>query len=226
MSEPRRRALDEEVADELLEAIWTCREDGRRSMSCVLDSAHVPVTTDCVETLAEMGLVRQSDDGFLELTSDGEERASNVIRRHRLAERLLVDILGLNEEQYEELACSFEHHVVPEVADAICTLLGHPETCPHGRPIPPGKDCQRRQTRVDAAVRPLDEAPLGLELRVAYLKPREHDRLHRLLSLGVSPGTRLRVHQRSPVLVVSLGESELAMDQNVAHDVFVWVPTG
>jgi hypothetical protein len=69
-----------------------------------------------------------------------------VIRRHRLAERLFMDVLSIRDEgEIESSACKFEHILSPEVTDRICTLLGHPLACPHGSPIPQGDCCQRGQ---------------------------------------------------------------------------------
>ncbi|MDQ2899450.1 MAG: hypothetical protein M3Y07_06565 [Acidobacteriota bacterium] len=85
-----------------------------------------------------MGLL--TDGG--EFTPLGEERARSVIRRHRLAERLFTDVLGIRDEAtIESNACTFEHMLSGEVTDRICTFLGHPATCPHASPIPPGECC-------------------------------------------------------------------------------------
>jgi hypothetical protein len=75
-------------------------------------------------------------------TAKGEQRAANIIRRHRLAERLFTETLHVeNEATIEEQACKFEHILSFEATDKICTFLGHPKTCPHGSPIPPGCCC-------------------------------------------------------------------------------------
>ncbi|MGI8989014.1 MAG: metal-dependent transcriptional regulator [Bryobacteraceae bacterium] len=88
-----------------------------------------------------MGLVTV-ENGALEFTPLGEERARSVIRRHRLAERLFTDVLSIRDEgTIESNACTFEHMLSGEVTDRICTFLGHPATCPHGSPIPPGECC-------------------------------------------------------------------------------------
>ena len=79
---------------------------------------------------------------IVELTPRGRQRAADVIRRHRLAERLFTDSLALDSEtEIEQQACKFEHILSPEATDKICTFLGHPETCPHGAPIPRGQCC-------------------------------------------------------------------------------------
>ncbi len=82
-------------------------------------------------------------DRVIELTARGRQRASNIVRRHRLAERLFMQTLRLEDPaQVEQQACKFEHILSPEATDSICTFLGHPRTCPHGSPIPPGPCCQ------------------------------------------------------------------------------------
>jgi DtxR family Mn-dependent transcriptional regulator len=88
-------------------------------------------------------------DGTLvvELTPRGRERAGSIIRRHRLAERLFTDSLAMDSEsEIEEQACKFEHILSPGATDKICTFLGHPRTCPHGAPIPPGPCCAEQPT--------------------------------------------------------------------------------
>jgi len=78
-------------------------------------------------------------------TERGRKRAMDIIRRHRLAERLFTQTFKIEDErEIEEQACKFEHILSPEATDRICTFLGHPETCPHGSPIPPGPCCGQR----------------------------------------------------------------------------------
>src|SRR5260221_1596353 len=91
--------------------------------------------------MSRIGLLRVAGQevGF---TDQGETRARSVIRRNRLAERLFMDVLFIRDDAaVESNACTFEHILSPEVTDRICTFLGHPKTCPHGSPIPPGDCC-------------------------------------------------------------------------------------
>jgi DtxR family Mn-dependent transcriptional regulator len=91
--------------------------------------------------MARIGLVTVHG-AEIAFTPKGEERARSVIRRHRLAERLFMDVLALRDEgSIEKNACTFEHILSAEVTDRICAFLGHPRTCPHGSPIPPGECC-------------------------------------------------------------------------------------
>ena len=217
----QKETVSSEVVDELLEAIWTCREEGDTSVAAVTEAAHTDVAPEALEHLRSRGLV-QLEGGDLELTADGEVAAAELIRRHRLAEHLLVSGLGMSPEQTEELACAFEHDALPEVVDSICALLGNPTECPHGKPIPPGRSSPK-DTAKPAPLRALTEVPSGQWVKVVVLRTQDHDRLHLLLSMGISPGTRLRIHQRTPVFVVQVDQSEFAMDSDVAQDIRVRV---
>jgi len=82
---------------------------------------------------------------MVEMTARGRQRAGDIIRRHRLTERLFTDSLHMeNESEIAEQACKLEHILSQEATDRICAFLGHPTTCPHGAPIPPGPCCGAR----------------------------------------------------------------------------------
>jgi DtxR family transcriptional regulator, Mn-dependent transcriptional regulator len=210
------------VVDELLEAVWRCIEEDNATIEACLDFAHTDADRDIINKMAEQGLI-VLDGENVSLTDEGMNQAKAIIRRHRLAERLFTDVLGMGQEQSDLAACTFEHSVVPEVTQGICTLLGHPHECPHGKSIPPGKCCQEGRSEIGSALRPLSELPCGPVAKVAYIRPQHHDRLHMLLSMGISPGIAIRVHQRTPVLVVKIDQSEFAMDRQVAEDIYVWL---
>jgi energy-coupling factor transporter ATP-binding protein EcfA2 len=162
---------DEEQLDEVLEELWVLAEHGEiAEVERMEVHGALPVSL-AIEKMIELGLVvsaphpphphdhrpfvnpchealkpvsASSGDGTLivELTPRGRERAGNIIRRHRLAERLFTDSLAMDSEtEIEQQACKFEHILSPEATDKICTFLGHPRTCPHGAPIPPGPCC-------------------------------------------------------------------------------------
>jgi DtxR family Mn-dependent transcriptional regulator len=167
-----------------------------------------------------MGLVRVEADRVT-LTETGKVRARGVIRRHRLAERLFRDLLDLSEGAAESQACEFEHILSPEATDSVCTLLGHPPTCPHGRPIPPGPCCSTAQQNVRSLVTGLRHFPLGATGRIVFIAPKFHDRMDRLASLGVIPGSQIRLHQRSPSYVIEVGETTIALDGEIAGEIYV-----
>jgi putative ABC transport system ATP-binding protein len=124
--------------DEVLEHLWT-----RGETEGHIESHHFTANQwkRLITTMAEIGLVAV-DNGDAVFTPKGEARARDVIRRHRLAERLFMDVLSIqDEEEVESSACKFEHILSPEVTDRMCALLGHPAACPHGSPIPKGPCC-------------------------------------------------------------------------------------
>ena len=162
---------DDEQFDEVLEELWVLAEHGEQAEIARMEVHGALPVSLAVEKMTEMGLVVTSPhpaethdhrpfvnpchdalkpagvstgDGSLivELTSRGRKRAADIIRRHRLAERLFTDSLALDSEtEIEQQACKFEHILSPEATDKICTFLGHPRTCPHGALIPRGDCC-------------------------------------------------------------------------------------
>jgi putative ABC transport system ATP-binding protein len=128
--------------DEVLEHIWTRQETSDHVQST--DFTQVQWRR-LIATMAHLGLL-SVENGEERFTRAGEERARTVIRRHRLAERLFMDILSIRDEvEIESSACKFEHILSPDVTDRICTLLGHPLACPHGSPIPQGPCCVEKR---------------------------------------------------------------------------------
>jgi len=131
-------AEENEDFDEILEEMWMQRESALHH-----EGAHFTAVQRrrLFATMSRIGLLHAAGDQ-VRFTDRGEERARSVIRRHRLAERLFMDVLFIRDDAaVESNACTFEHILSPEVTDRICTFLGHPSTCPHGSPIPPGPCC-------------------------------------------------------------------------------------
>jgi putative ABC transport system ATP-binding protein len=162
---------DEEQFDEVLEELWVLAEHAEIAevermevhgalpvslaiekmiqMGLVVSAPHPPHPHDhkpfvnpCHDALKPVAASTGDGTLIVELTPRGRERAGSIIRRHRLAERLFTDSLAMDSEsEIEQQACKFEHILSPEATDKICTFLGHPRTCPHGAPIPPGACC-------------------------------------------------------------------------------------
>ncbi|MFB3127705.1 MAG: iron dependent repressor, metal binding and dimerization domain protein, partial [Candidatus Acidiferrales bacterium] len=132
----------DELVDHLLQEVWMLREGNQSPEIAKLRRTAVLDVGGTLARMAERGLVRVENSHVL-FTPVGEERARDVMRRYRLAERLFRDTFALGDSEAEDTACKFEHIISPEVTDRICRFLGHPGTCPHGNPIPPGACCSR-----------------------------------------------------------------------------------
>ena len=212
--------VEEERIDELLELIWTLREKG------VADLDHLLETTQDIE--ANSILRKMIKDDLFEIEGNrmilkerGEEKAREIVRRHRLTERLLYEIFEMSEEEVEEEACKLEHILSPAVTESVCTFLGHPPTCIHGKPIPRGECCAKFKKEMKPLVIPLEELGLGEEGRIVFIAPKSHQRLNRLSTLGIVPGSVLRMHQKNPSYVLQIGETTLALDRDIVKNIYV-----
>ena len=214
---------DRAVREETLEFIWSEREQGASSIERLLrirEVAAAGVDREVLRSMEKKGLIRTEGD-TVTLTPEGEEEARLAIRRHRLAERLLTEVFEVPEGTLEDEACDFEHILSRGVTDSICTLLGHPPACPHGHPIPRGECCRKTRRELRPLVKPLTEINAGERARIVFIMPSAHSRIDRLTSLGIVPGGTVRVHQKSPALVLELGETTIAIDKDIAREIFV-----
>jgi DtxR family Mn-dependent transcriptional regulator len=210
--------------DEILESVWMLDEAGEDpTEERILEMSHTRTADgNFIDKLIEHDYLRREETGIVQFTTKGRNRARDIIRRHRLAERLLVDVLNIRENTaIESDACCFEHFLSPEVTDHICTLLGHPNKCPHSFDIPPGECCKRAQRQVETAVVPLGKLRAGESGRVIYISTGKHQRIDRLTSLGLMPGRVVKVHQREPLFILFLDETQLALDKSLVEDVYV-----
>ncbi len=214
---------EESVMEEVLEFVWSDREMGSHSIEKLLKTKEVCAAKADYDTLREMesmGLITVEGDSVY-LTEAGEGRARSIIRRHRLAERLLTEVLDMDGEALEQEACDFEHILSPGVTDSICTLLGHPPTCPHGLNIPQGECCKKQRVELKPLVKSLMALNPGDRARIIFIVTGIHSRLDKLSSLGLVPGSVVRVHQKKPAFVIEIGETTLAIDSEIVKDIFV-----
>ena len=212
--------VEEDRIDELLELIWTLREEG------VSDMDHLFETTQDIEARSILRKMIKDDlfqvEGNRMILKDrGEEKAREIVRRHRLTERLLHEIFEMSEGEVEEEACRLEHILSPGVTESVCTFLGHPPTCIHGKPIPRGECCAKFKREMKPLVIPLEELGLGEEGRIVFIAPNSHQRLDRLSTLGLVPGSILRMHQKNPSYVLQIGETALALDRDIVKHIYV-----
>ena len=206
-------------AEEVLEALWKAvHEEGRDGLPLAdLES----FTRDgALAELEEPGLVRVRG-AVLHLAEAGEAEALGTVRRHRLAERLLADVLDMPLTQLEEPACRFEHLLARGIEERVCALLGHPKRCPHGLPIPPGPCCEAGEAVDLRLVCSLGDLLPGQGGRIAYLQAEDPRQMQKLVALGLLPGTPVRLLQRSPARVFQAGYSQFAVDAELASAIYV-----
>jgi len=159
---------DEIRVDHLLEQIWICGEEEKPALAELLrvegPAGQLPIVGNqasasrLLARMAEARLIELSRARYgggnghagspdnpseVRLTESGARRARDVVRRHRLAERLFTDTFAIEDAEAHQQACRFEHIITPELDQRICSFLGHPKTCPHGNPIPPGPCCEK-----------------------------------------------------------------------------------
>ena len=128
-----------DTTEEYLETIFEIEEEGIVPIRARLVERlrlSAPAVSETVNRLVEQGNVELLDDRRLRLTPKGRAIARSIVRRHRLAERLLVDVIGLEWEKAHREADRWEHAISAEVEEKLVALLGDPATCPHGNPIP------------------------------------------------------------------------------------------
>jgi DtxR family Mn-dependent transcriptional regulator len=190
--------LTEEVTsqtEEFLESIYRLQErDGAARTSELVKMLNiVPGTvTNTVERLEKRGLIKHEAYRGVKLTKEGRAIALQVLRRHRLSERLLSDVLRMKWDRIHEAACQLEHGVTEEVARNIEKLLEQPPTCPHGNPIP------TLSGRIaDEPTTPLSTLSPGAEGTVTRITDESQTMLERIERLGLKPGVHVKVVDRN-----------------------------
>jgi len=208
--------------EEALQLIGKLSDEGEVSIADIRSNFGEQIFQELVNYLLESKVITVDNQGKIALTETGKKESLKIIRRHRLAERLLHDVLDMeNNESMESQACDFEHILNSEVTDSICTLLGHPRFCPDGRPIPPGACCEEKRREVESMVLPLDSLKAREEGKISYICSSDHTQLDRLTAMGLFPGVRIRVHQRYPSIIVMFDETTLALDSELAKIIYV-----
>ena len=193
-----------------------------------------PTVSQTVARMERDGLLTLAGDRHLELSTQGRQRAVRVMRKHRLSERLLVDVLGLEWEYVHDEACRWEHVVSERVERKILALLGEHRESPYGNPIPgldelgeqPSEDFRRG---VSSLLELADDGPSVVTVRrIGEPAQVEPEALNLLTHAGLMPGQRVRVRRESGrIVVVREGADEVAgvsLPEDVAAHVFADTP--
>jgi DtxR family transcriptional regulator, Mn-dependent transcriptional regulator len=207
--------------EEYLEAVHELEEEGTTVIQARLAERlehSAPAVSEMIRRLRDEGYLA-IDGRALSLTETGRAVAESVVRKHRLAERLLTDIIGLPWASSHVEACRWEHVISDEVAERLVVLLGNPTTCPHGNPIPGTGADERHLTA-------LADAQAGEHVRLERVTEQvEIDRatLTYLSDHGFVPGTEARVSSRAPdgTLTLDLGDRSISLGPALAHQLWV-----
>lgn len=207
--------------EEYLEAIHELEEEHVDPIQARLAERlghSAPSVSEMVGRLKRDGYL-SSAGRTLRLTEKGRRRAESVVRKHRLAERLLTDIIGLPWHKAHIEACRWEHVISDDVEVRLVELLGNPATCPHGNPIPGAG-------RVLPTLTVLSEAEPGDAVRLERLTERveiDHDALVYLDEHNFRPGTTARVRTKAPdgTLTLELAEGTIALGPAMTDQLFV-----
>jgi DtxR family Mn-dependent transcriptional regulator len=211
-----------DATEEYLETILEIEEEGVTPIRARLVERlglSAAAVSEQVNRLVEHGYAELLDDRTLKLTDKGRALATSIVRRHRLAERLLVDVIGLEWEKVHREADRWEHAISADVEAKLVELLGDPATCPHGNPIP--GSAHRAETSGAVA---LTQARPG-QVRVARISEKievDDAALELLATAHLTPGSSAEVirTESSGVVVMSQG-GEHVVPHDVARLMFV-----
>ena len=201
-----------ERTEEYLEAICKRQETETPVSTSSLAAdlgVSLPAVTDMMQRLAAEGLVDYESNKGVSLTAEGSRAALTTIRRHRLWERFLTDILGMQWDKVHDEACRLEHAISPETEDRLAALLGDADTCPHGHPIP-----DKNGTTRDQKLRPLSDFEVGQTVRISAVAIEEGRLLRKIGKLGLKPKSVAKIERKD-----SDGSMQLKLDgQKVVMD--------
>jgi len=209
--------------EQYLETIHSLQEEGTPVIQARIAQRlgrSAPSVSEMLDRLCDEGYVRR-EGRVVELTTPGAHLAAQVVRRHRLAERFLVDVLGLPWHKAHHEAGVWEHVISDDVEKRLIALLGNPSTCPHGNPIP-GAD----PSTSEDSQRPLAEVETGTMVRLERIPEDVEIDMGSLVYLdqhGFVPGTTAVVCSRASdgTLMLELGESTVAFGSGLSHRLFV-----
>ncbi|MHB8462343.1 MAG: metal-dependent transcriptional regulator [Vulcanimicrobiaceae bacterium] len=209
-----------ESVEEYLEAIYRLEREGpgvsTSGLASELGVAPASVS-GMLKKLARDGFVTQLSRGNIELTEHGALVGARVVRRHRLAERWLTDVLGIAWDEVQSEACMLEHAISDRVEERLSTLLGNPTTCPHGLPIPP-----RDGSRVERIGAPLAQFDVGAHVRICGVTEEVPEMLHYLGEIGMRPGVNVHIRLKAPLggpITVAFDDHEHAISLELARTI-------
>lgn len=221
MDDAHTPLITDEILEDCLQALHRIEAQGRGAApEDVVTFARIsPAVADLAfRELRTQGLLDPQPDRLV-LSEEGRRQAAAVLRRHRLSERLLTDVLGLPWDRVHDEAMRLEHSLTPEAETRLQSLLNDPDTCPHGGPIPGAES-----RPASAQTRRLDTVPAGGQVRIEQIVEEEGTFLRYLASLGLLPRAELTVEEVAPFggpLLVRVGGARYAVGRDVAAKILV-----
>jgi DtxR family Mn-dependent transcriptional regulator len=212
--------MDKERIDEALELLWILNEEDLQDLNRYRLSSEDDEIDAVIHALKTEGLVVTHGNN-IQFTDKGRAQSKALIRRLRLAERLFTDVFEMRDDTVIADACKMEHILSEELTDSVCTFLGHPQTCPHGKRIPRGECCKKYKVEIEPVVTRLSEFEVGSRGRITFIVPTKPSRLSKLNSLGITAGSVIRLLQRNPSYVIQIDETTVALDPEIAKEIYV-----
>jgi DtxR family Mn-dependent transcriptional regulator len=212
--------MERERIDEALELLWVLNEEGHQDVKRFRLSSDDDNVEELLQSMTAEGVVAVDVDA-VRMTESGTEMARGLIRRHRLSERLFFDVFDLTMDEVEGGACKTEHILSEAITDSICTFLGHPATCPHGKPIPRGECCRKYRLDVQPMVTRLTDFEVGKQCKIVFITQSDAARIGRLSSIGIIPGSVIKLIQKRPSVVLQIDETTIAVDPELAGEIYV-----
>ncbi len=215
-----------------LATIFEIQEEGieiKRARIAERLGISAPSVTEHIHRMEKLGYVSVDENNNISLTKEGKKKATSVVRRHRLAERLLVDIIGLQWAQAHKEADRWEHVISDAVEEKLVALLGDPATCPHGNPIPNQDGTMKEEVRnTQKNVQPLSDLDNKVSAVIRRIGERietNDDSLNFVAINNLVPGTKVSTLNRDAkkVLVKTSKDKEISIPLEISESMFVEV---
>lgn len=213
--------------EEYLEALFHLREE-HKPVSTKALAGHLDISgasvTEMVKKLAKQKLVTYVPYRGVTLTKNGLTAAAALVRRHRLSERFLADMLGVPWEDLHDEACKFEHVISDKVEERLLDALGNPDTCPHGNPIPSATGELPQEN-----VMPLSGLSPGESGSITKITDEKPEFLQYLATLGLLPGVLVRVEEVAPFggpIIIRARCGSYALGRDIADHIHLKASSG
>ncbi len=213
-----------EITEQYLKVIYNLTEEGGTAKTSEI--AHTmgvaPASvTQMIHKLSRQGYVRHEPYHGTKLSPKGRRLAKRIARRHRILERFLSDMVGVDTEAGHDQACKMEHALSKEAEEALCKMMNHPQRCPHGKLIP---KCDRDVTCEECAAGTsrLSDIQEGEAATISHLIARNKEELCRVLAMGFIPGTRVVVERKLPMggpIIVDLKGTRIAIARSIGESI-------